>query len=417
MAVSSYVASASLLSDGSGSFSSPPYYNGGFSTGSIQFTHNGGEIERSGTGWGSMAWDAIFGPDSIIGVKIGSLGEFELEIRGTDLGGSNWDAYGLYIDGAGGFELYRTVNATATTLATGSVSVSPGDIVWFVGIDGTGSVELAAAVETGGVVGGDFVTYSDTSGSRLTASGRVGVWANGTAFGADEFYGGTAVAASGTDPGYIVQEDGTSKILLEDGSGALVTETYDPGSPTSIVVDSGVANASGPTFATSARETVDAGSATASGPAITGTASVPATSGSATASGPTVATSAAETVTSGSATASGPTIAGGAAETTTSGTATGSGPDAAAAAAETVQAGSGDASGPDVTLAATETVDAGEADAIGGEITVDGGDVPATAPHALPAGLAYFPDTFPAAWAGESDDEEAVALVLALTLT
>lgn len=201
MAVSDYVASASLLSDGSGSFTAPPYHTVQFSTATVQFTHNGGEIERSGAGWGSCAWGTQFGPNAIVGVKIGTLGEFELELRGKDMGGSGWDAYGLYYDNAGGWEMYRTIDATATTLDTGSVTLAAGDVLWWLALGSGATVDLAAAVESGGSVGADFATYADTNAARLVNSGYIGIWANGTTFGADELYGGDAVyTPPGGDP-------------------------------------------------------------------------------------------------------------------------------------------------------------------------------------------------------------------------
>lgn len=199
MAVSDYVASASLFSDGSGSFTTGVggYYNGAFSTSSVQFTHTGGLINRSGSGWGSCAWNTQYGPDSIVIVTIGATGEFELELRGKDMASSNWDAYGLYVDNAGGFEVYRTINASATTLTTGSVTLGVGDKIAFMALGSGATVTLSAAKYTAGAWGADLFSYGDTNAARLVNSGYIGIWANGTSFGADDFSGGTAALSGG----------------------------------------------------------------------------------------------------------------------------------------------------------------------------------------------------------------------------
>ena len=199
MPVSSNAASASLLSDGSGSFATPPYYNGSFSGASVQFLHNSGNIERTGSGWGSFAWDTTFGPDCILIVKVGAIGEMELEIRGQQIGNSGtWDAYSLYYDNAGGWQLYRTINGTPSSALATASSVTPGvgDLIGFEAIGSGSSVVLAAARYTGGAWGSDFLTYTDTDGSRITSAGYVGAWANGTAFKIDELSAGD-VSASG----------------------------------------------------------------------------------------------------------------------------------------------------------------------------------------------------------------------------
>ncbi len=199
MAVSDYSDSLDLLSDGSGSFSAPPYYNGAFSTGSIQFTHSSGQIQRASSGWGSFAWGTQFGPDSILGALIGQVGEMELEIRGKDMGsGSTWDAYSLYFNGTTGWELYRTINGSpSAALATATQSLSAGDLLAFLALGSGATVSLAAAIKSGGSWGADFLTYSDTNAARLVNSGYIGAWANGTTFKIDELYGGDAAPNSG----------------------------------------------------------------------------------------------------------------------------------------------------------------------------------------------------------------------------
>ncbi len=198
MPVSTNWASATLLSDGSGTFASPPYYNGSFSGATIQYEHNAGVIRRTGAGWGSCAWDAEFGPDSIMGVKVGAIGEMELEIRGVGLGSSStWDAYSAYYAGAGNWTLYRTVNGSTTSLTTASgVTPGAGDLIGFEAVGSGSSVAIALARYTGGAWGADFITYSDTNAARLVAAGRIGSWANGQTFTIDELYGGTIAAAS-----------------------------------------------------------------------------------------------------------------------------------------------------------------------------------------------------------------------------
>lgn len=200
MAVADYVASATLLSDGSGSFTEPPYGNA-FSTTTDQFTHSAGLIQRTGAGWGSFTWDALFGPDTIAGFKVGAVGEMELEVRGADIAGANWDAYSIYFDGSTGWEIYRTINGTASAaLDTATQSLSVGDTIWAVALGAGATVDVAVAIETSGVVGADFLSYSDTDASRLVAAGYIGAWANGTSFGIDELYGGDAVGGASPDP-------------------------------------------------------------------------------------------------------------------------------------------------------------------------------------------------------------------------
>lgn len=195
MAVADYTDSASTLSDGSGSFTTGAggYYNGAFSTASVQFTHSSGNIQRSGAGWGSCAWNTQFGPDAIVGVRIAALGEFELELRGKDMASSNWDAYGLYYDNASGWEMYRTINSTNSTLTTATQSLAVSDTFAFVAIGSGASVSLAGAINWGS----DFISTTDSTSLRLTNSGYVGIWANGTTPKFDVFYGGDAVASGG----------------------------------------------------------------------------------------------------------------------------------------------------------------------------------------------------------------------------
>lgn len=199
MAVSGYSDSLDLLSDGSGSFTAPPYYNGAFSTGSIQFLHSSGNIQRTGTGWGSFAWGTQFGPDSILGVLVAQAGEMELEIRGKDMGGANWDAYSLYYDNSGGWELYRTVNGSPSAALATASSVTPavGDMIAFMALGSGATVSIAAAIKSGGSWGADFLTYDDTNAARLVNSGYIGAWANGTTFKINELYGGDASPNSG----------------------------------------------------------------------------------------------------------------------------------------------------------------------------------------------------------------------------
>lgn len=198
MAVADYVASATLLSDGSGSFTAPPYYNGAWSTGSIQYTHSSGQIQRSSTGWGSFAWGTQYGPDVIAIYEISAWGECDFVIRGKDLGGSNWDAYDLYYSGSGSFELYRVINAAGgSVLASASLTPSAGDKIGFIAIGSGATVEVAAARYTGGAWGADFLTYSDTNAARLVNSGYIGAWANGTTMKIDSFSGGDASLSGG----------------------------------------------------------------------------------------------------------------------------------------------------------------------------------------------------------------------------
>lgn len=192
MAVADYVASASLLSDGSGSFTEPPYGNA-FSTTTDQFTHSAGMIQRTGAGWGSFSWGTTFTADQIAGFKLGAAGECELEIRGKDVGGATWDAYSLYWDGSTAWEIYRTINGTASAaLASATQAWSAGETLWIVTIGSGASVEIAAAIDGGA----DFITYTDTNAARLVGSGVIGAWANGTTFKIDELWGGDAEAAA-----------------------------------------------------------------------------------------------------------------------------------------------------------------------------------------------------------------------------
>lgn len=196
--VATYAGSESLLSDGSGSFSAPPYYNGAWSTGSIQYTHSAGQIIRNGAGWGSFAWGTQFGPDVIAVYEISAWGECDFVIRGKDLGGSNWDAYDLYYSGSGTFELYRVVNAVASSvLDSASVTPSAGDKIGFVAIGSGASVEIAAAIYSGGAWGPDIIRYTDTNAARLVNSGYIGAWANGTTMQIDSLSGGDAVSGGG----------------------------------------------------------------------------------------------------------------------------------------------------------------------------------------------------------------------------
>lgn len=213
MAVADYVASASLLSDGSGSFTEPPYGDA-FSTTTNQFTHSAGMIQRTGAGWGSFSWGTTFTADQIAGFKLGAAGECELEIRGKDVGGANWDAYSLYWNGTTGWEIYRTINGTpSAALATATQAWSVGETLWIITIGSGASVEIAAAIENGGGVGADFITYTDTDAARITTSGVPGAWANGTSFKIDEFYGGDAEAAGGGDPGVVASGPFTKMLM------------------------------------------------------------------------------------------------------------------------------------------------------------------------------------------------------------
>lgn len=195
MAVADYTASASTLSDGTGSFAEPPYGDA-FTTTATQFTHSGGMIQRSGAGWGSFTWGTSVGPDTIAGFHVGATGESEFEVRGKDIASANWDAYSLYWDGSTSWELYRTINGSTTSLATGSHSVAVGDTIWFMAIGSGSSVELAAAIARSGTVYADFISTTDSTSLRLTNSGFIGAWANGTTFKIDTLYGATAVATS-----------------------------------------------------------------------------------------------------------------------------------------------------------------------------------------------------------------------------
>lgn len=198
MAVADYVASASLLSDGSGSFTAPPYYNGAWSTGTIQYTHSSGQIQRSSSNWGSFAWGTQYGPDTIAIYEISAWGECDFVIRGKDLGGSNWDAYDVYYNGSGGWELFRVINATSSAaLDTASFTPSAGDRIGFVAIGSGASVELAVARYTAGAWGADFMTYTDTNAARLVNSGYLGAWANGTTMKIDNLWGGDAELSDG----------------------------------------------------------------------------------------------------------------------------------------------------------------------------------------------------------------------------
>ena len=197
MAVADYVASASLLSDGSGTFAEPPYGDA-FSTTATQFTHSAGMILRSGSGWGSFSWGTSFTADQIGGFVFGQAGEMELEIRGKDVGGANWDAYSFYFDGTNAWEIYRTVNGSASAaLATATQAATVGDTVWILALGTGATVTVAAAIDTGSGVGADFITYDDTNAARLVNAGVIGAWANGTSFKIDELWGGDAALAGG----------------------------------------------------------------------------------------------------------------------------------------------------------------------------------------------------------------------------
>lgn len=198
MAVSDYTDSASLLSDGSGSFTAPPYYNGAWSTGSIQYTHSSGQIQRSSAGWGSFAWGTQYGPDTVAVYDVTQWGECDFVMRGKDMGGSNWDAYDAYYSGSGSWELYRVINATASSaLDTASLTPSASDWIGMVAIGSGSSVDIATAQYTAGAWGADFMSATDSTSLRLVNSGYLGAWANGTTMKLDNLYGGDAVASGG----------------------------------------------------------------------------------------------------------------------------------------------------------------------------------------------------------------------------
>lgn len=194
-----YTDSASLLSDGSGSFTAPPYYNGAFSTSSIQFTHSSGNIQRSTSGWGSFAWGTTYGASGVVALyRIAQYGEGDLIVRGSDLGSSNWDGYDWYTDGGGGWEFYRAINAGGFTALDTATGVTPSASNWIgcVAIPNGSTIECASAIDTGSGFGANFIDYTDSTSIRLTGAGYIGAWANGTTLKFDELWGGDAVAAS-----------------------------------------------------------------------------------------------------------------------------------------------------------------------------------------------------------------------------
>lgn len=197
MAVSDYIAQATLLDNFNRANEGPPpsasWLSSAFSTGTSQMAVVSNALKRPGSGYGSAVWGTQYGPDTILIVTLSTVGDFTMILRGQAPGSGAWDGYELaYTNSTHTFLLDVVTNNTngPTLASTSSTTLSNGDKVAFMVIDNT----LSMAVNSGGAWSADLLTAS--AGASITGAGYVGIWANGTTPVFDDFSAGTVTPIS-----------------------------------------------------------------------------------------------------------------------------------------------------------------------------------------------------------------------------
>lgn len=195
MAVSDYIAQATLLDDFNRSNTGPPpsasWNAGSLTTGTSQLQVVSNALKRGGAGFGSCVWGTQLGPDVIVVLTIATVGDFAIDVRAKEINAATYDSYELnYTSSTHTFEIIRILNNGSTSLVnTTSITLTAGDKVAFLALGTT----LAAAVFQSGAWSADILSTTD---SNYALAGYVGIWANGTTPVFDDFSAATVTPIS-----------------------------------------------------------------------------------------------------------------------------------------------------------------------------------------------------------------------------
>lgn len=202
MAFSTYVGQVALLDDFNRANTGPPpgpsWAAGSATSGTSQLQTVSNQCKRGGAGFGSAVWGSNLGADCLAYVTVITPGDVAIDIRAQQTGAATYDSYELnYTLATTRYDLYRLDNNTPTSLAnTTAVTLTANDKI---GIMALGTV-LTAAYWRGGTWT-DLFTYDTVGdGTKLSASGPVVLWANGTTPIFDDLFGG-AITAVGSSAG------------------------------------------------------------------------------------------------------------------------------------------------------------------------------------------------------------------------